>query len=587
MKPSKNSDYSLWMFLIPLLLLTLTTLPQNSFAQTFDEGLKLYEQGKYKRAVHIFSNIDTDKARLFSGKAYFGLGEYLTAKTYLGQISEEDDQDLYLEAQYTLALSDFQLGLYGDALNRLYRMKQQEEQPQIVADGIQLYKEILSYLTLNQRKTAFQEAEYPEVKYDLVISAFGDVSLPVAKTLYSQLTKSKIDTSSAAMRKLSRQIADSTSYAVEQAYSRQLQAPKGITYNIGAALPKYDSSASEFGVSQGLYFGYILAAERFNQQHSEKKAFIRYQNTGTNMDSTEYAMTDFAWAYNVDAVLGPLFSKPAERMADLAEKYQIPLIAPLANSDTLNLDNPYVYQANPTFISHGRKMAEYAVNNLRMDTLAVLAEKNSLGEASAFAFREQAEKLGATVSYFFIEDLQSRGYDLSKYTKYFTTDKAKIDSMNYHNLDAVYAPFTGQAAPTLGELLMVDLNAMNSNLTVLGSQEWGNFQLSDKLLKGRKTYFSETYYVDKESSRVEQFKNDFKERFDMEPNRFAMIGYDAASYLLKTLDRVANPELLKDALKNQPMYEGLISNIDFKGTHINQEVKIFEITDIGVQPVLE
>src|SRR5699024_10436046 len=116
------------------------------------------------------------------------------------------------------------------------------------------------------------------------------------------------------------------------------------------------------------YFGYIMAAEKFNRRHTDKKAFIRYQNTGTSMDSAAYALTNLAWNYNADVVLGPLFSDQARSMARMAEQYQIPLVAPLANSDTLNIDNPYVYQANPTFISHGEKMAAFAVNQLKMDT---------------------------------------------------------------------------------------------------------------------------------------------------------------------------------------------------------------------------
>lgn len=583
-----NKQFFSSFLLIHLLILSVSGFSQTTQAQSFDEGLELYQQGNYSEALNIFSNIDSDKGRLFSGKAYFGMGEYLTAKVYLDQVSEEDSRDLYLEAQYTLALSDFQLGLFGDALNRLYRMKQRDVKTQIVMDAEALYKDILGYLTLNQRKDAFQKAEYPEVKYDLVEAVFGNVPLPVAKTLYSQLVKSKIDTSGSAMRELSKMIADSMNYAVKMTYNNNLRAPKGITYNIGAALPAFSNNAPEFEVSQGLYFGYLMAAEEFNQQQSDKKAFIRHKNTAANMDSAGYAMTNLAWNYNADAILGPLFSEPAHKMAGLAEQYQIPLIAPLANSDTLNIDNPYVYQVNPTFTSHGRKMAEYAVKNLKMDTLAVLAEKNSLGETSAYAFRERAEKLGAEIAHFFVDDLESKGYELTDYTKYFTSDSAKIDSLgNYHHLDGIYAPFTGQAAPTLGELLLVDLEAMDSNITVLGSQEWGNFQIPEIQLNNQRIYFSESYYINQKSQRVEQFRERFKRRFDTEPNRFAMIGYDAASYLLKTLDRVVNPERLKNALKNQPMHEGLISNIKFNGTHINQEVKVFRITEAGVQPVLK
>lgn len=571
-----------------LLTLFLTGIPQEASAQSFKKGLAQYEKGNYSNAAEIFSNIQTERARLFAGKAYFGMGKYLTAKSYLADIGTDSANEIYLEAQYTLSLTDFQLGLFGDALNRLYPMKNQQVKTQIVTDGIQLYEDILGYLTLNQRKGAFQAANNPQIKYDLVAAAFGNVSYPVAKTLYKQLVNSKIDTSSSAMQELSESISDSLNYAVEMAYNSKLRAPDGITYNIGAALPSYKNDAPEFQVSQGLYFGYVLAAEEFNQQNTNQKAFIRYQNTGANIDSAGFAMTDLAWNFNADAVLGPLFSEPARKMADLSEQYQIPMIAPLANSDKLNIDNPYVYQANPTFSSHGRRMAEYAVQELQMDTLAVLTEANSLGESSAYAFRDRAEKLGAKVQHFFVDDLASQGYEITDYTKFFTTDSAKIDSLgNYHYLDAVYAPFTGQAASTLAELLLVDLKAMDSNLTVLGSQEWGNFQIPETQMGERDIYFSESFYMNQKSQKVERFTQRFKRRFDMEPNRFAMIGYDAASYLLNTLNDIENPALLKDALKNQPLYEGLISNIDFRGTHINQEVKIFQITDTGIQPVLK
>ncbi|MEO9886511.1 MAG: hypothetical protein ABJG33_12835, partial [Balneola sp.] len=63
-------------------------------------------------------------------------------------------------------------------------------------------------------------------------------------------------------------------------------------------------------------------------------------------------------------------------------------------------------------------MAQYAVNSLGLDTVAVLAEMDALGEASALAFRHEAERLGAFVQHFFLKDLESDGYDISEYTAY-------------------------------------------------------------------------------------------------------------------------------------------------------------------------
>ncbi|MDZ7714903.1 MAG: ABC transporter substrate-binding protein [Balneolaceae bacterium] len=558
-------------------------------AQNFDEGVSLYEEQEYEQAANIFTALDTKEAALFAGKSYFGMGQYLKAKTYLSEIDTTAGKELFADTKYTAALADFQLKNFDSALSSLYWLANQGSS-QLSFDARKLYSQILDYLTIQQRKEVFQRTQNPGIRFDLVKAAFKKVDYKTAKVLLGQLKQTLKDTLfNNYLSELEQMVADSVSYRMERTFGESvLDAPEGMTYNIGAPLPEYSTEENEFGISQGLYFGYIMAVEEFNQKQSDKQAFIRHKNTSANPDSIDHIMTDFAWNYSVDAILGPLFSEPAAAMASLTEQYQIPMLAPLANADSLNNGNPYVFQANPTFASHGKKMAQYAVEDLQMDTLAVLAERGSLGETSAFAFRDEAEKLGAKVAYFFVEDLKDEGYEITSYSKHFTTDSTVIDSLGYHYLDAVYAPFTGQVAATLIDLLLIDLQGLDSNLPVLGSQEWGGAweanDINPERLKDRTIYFSESYYINSKSDRLEAFNNRFNDRFGMEPNRFALIGYDAAMFLLRGLERSENPALLKEALKNQPIYEGLISNIHFDGRQVNQEVKIFKLTQDGISP---
>lgn len=576
-----------------LMIAVLTTFtPGMAGAQNFDDGLNLFEQGRYEEALSVFQELDSPQARLFEGKSYFSLGQYLKAKAVLDLAQRNSVTEIYREALYTSALADFQLRQFGSALSKLEKVSNASIQTPLITEAINLYDDILNYLTLEQRRQAYQEVSSSKIKYDLIRSAMGKVTYPTAKLLIREFRNTVPDSvAENYIEDLNRSISDSLNYAMQIAFGQQLETPNGTIYNIGVALPSYEPGDRDFGVSQGLYFGHILAAEEFNQQNPDKKAFIRYNNTGANKDSSEYLMTSLAWNYNVDAILGPLYSEPAVKLARLAELYQIPMLAPLANSDTLNVDNPYFYLANPTFASHGRKMAEFAVNELNMDTLGVLAERNSLGEASAFAFRDRAEKLGAKVAHFFVEDLESQGYEITEYSKYFITDSASVrsrsrltDSLRYSGIDGLYAPFTGQAAPTLIDLLLIDLNAMNSKISILGSQEWGATEIPEDRLQNRNIYFSESYFLNTKSDRVERFREDYRNRFGVEANRFAMIGYDAAIFLLNTLEEVKNPALLKNALSTQPLYEGIIGNIKFGGKHVNQEVKIFKLSREGIQP---
>lgn len=338
-----------------LLIGTLCLFTSLANAQNLQEGISFYQEGQYNQAVEIFKQLGTSEAHLYAGKSYFSLGRYVKAKTYLERISDSAPKEIKLEARYTSALADFQLKQFGQALSRLESFHEESVKTQLVTEGIRLYRDILDYLTLNQRKEVYQSSSSSRIRYDVIRTAMGKVGYSTASLLINNYRKTAgLDSSSLQLQELESMVSDSLNYAMQVAFGEELQAPQGMTYNIGAALPSYKTEDPNFATSQGLYFGYLLAAEEYNQQHNDKKVFIRYQDTGASPDSSEHLMTDFAWNYSIDAVLGPLFSEPAVKIAELAEQYQIPVLAPLANSDTLNVDNPYVYQANPTLAHMAR-----------------------------------------------------------------------------------------------------------------------------------------------------------------------------------------------------------------------------------------
>ena len=349
------------------------------------------------------------------------------------------------------------------------------------------------------------------------------------------------------------------------------KAPKGIAYNIGVALPEFDFETSQYEIPQHLYMGIQLAVEQFNSSNSDKKAFITHANTTKR--SSDEIMADFVYNKNVDVILGPLFSQVAKEFAVKAEEYQVPMLLPLANADTLDLYNNYSFQLNPTFASQGKKMANYAVNVLGYDTLGVIAEKGSLGAPAARAFMHEAERNGAFVEYYFEENFEELGYDIRDYTKFFTTDT--LDSVDM--VKAVYAPFTGTIAPTLIESMLTDLEAMRSTVAILGSEEWQHVDLEPRRLDSTELYYSRSFSIDTSTTQTNEFSSAFRIRFQMEPNQFAFIGYDAANLILKQLEWAKNPAYLRDVLKDVNRYHGLSIDVDFNGSHVNNAVDIIHM----------
>lgn len=564
-------------FMKKLIVLSIVLCTANLtlvFGQSLETGIRFYEEGNYERALRVFEEIDDPEAILFAGKSHYALNNFLKAKQYLSRIRESSDKLILDEANYTAALADFQLKNFSAALDALYKLNESSPSATVSREAYSFYNSLIDYLTLEQRHNAFNATKYNEVRFDLIEAAMGKIDWASANVLFNKYKNSVVDVDTSAYRSLSTLLKDSVAYAQRYMPDRYAKAPKGIAYNIGVALPSFEVDAPQYEISQHLYFGIQLAVENFNSENTDYKAFISYRDTKMDPSKAAEIMTDLVWNHGADVVIGPLFSEMAQEMSTLAERYEIPMLTPLANSDQINLDLNYTFQLNPTFAVQGRKIARYAIQNLGFDTLAVIAEKGSLGEPSAHAFLDEARKLDAQVVRYYVEELASQGYDITEYVQYFDPE---VDTVFNYNIDAVYAPFTGNIAETLINNLLTSLEAMESNMTVLGSEEWETEDLNSRRLPESNIYFTKTFERNTGNTSISDFESAFRLRFDVTPNRFAYIGYDAANVVLETLKKIQNPAYLKEGFKQLKDYKGLIMNVNFDGTHINQNVKVKQL----------
>ncbi|MFY0684330.1 MAG: ABC transporter substrate-binding protein [Balneola sp.] len=556
-----------------LLLLLILMFSGTGYAQSLDTGKNLYQNGDYERAIRVFTNIDEPEATLFIGKSYFALGQYVKSRSYLDLILQEEqsNEPILAEAAYTKALVLFQLDDFSASLDLLYQLKEDNTSNVFTSRATTFYNQIVSYLSIDQIKTVYRHNSNQEILKDVLDGSLGRISYSKAKVLLETFKSSLINESTVDLFQVESALRDSLTYSSRHPMRKYPQAPNGMSYQIGVALPSFEIQSDNYEVPQHLYFGIQLAVEEFNSNQPNKKAFLNFVETNSNYTQPEDILNKLIWNKDVDVVIGPLFSEVAKAFSGLAEEYEVPVITPLANSDSLSLANNYMFQTNPTFAVQGTKMAQHAVNELGIDTVAVLAQQNALGRASALAFRHEAERLGAFVQHFFLEDLQSNGYDISEYTAYLS----KTDTlMPAPGLKAVYAPFTGSAAPTLIRNLITDLEASESDYILLGSEEWSDTDIASARLPETSLHYTQSFDIRYGDNDVENFISNFRLRFEAEPNQFAFIGFDVANAVLSTLNRVGNPSYLKNGLHELKNFRGLSNNIEFSSEHINQKVII-------------
>lgn len=559
------------LFVFTILLLVQFTA---SHAQSFSEAMELYRAEQFSQALEIFEQLDDDESSLFAGKIHFNNSDYYLAAQYFNRAAESDRTDIRQEAQYTLALTQFRLKQYDLSIDTLRSLIESENRTRLRIDAQRFYRQILNYLSINERFETLQRSERPSVRYDLVNESKTYVDEATYEALVYALLKMEPD--STVREELKETLI--TDSPLQQFFNRYPTAPQGMVYNIGVLLPTFEEDDPDFTIPRNLYYGLILAADEFNSRNSDKKVRLKFKNSAVNADTSAKAFTELVWTDKVDAVIGPLFSEPAQKMAQLAEEFRTPMIAPLANSDELNLDYNYTFQLNPTFEVHGKNMARFAVQELGLDTLAVITETGSLGRAAALSFRHEAERLGAYISYYIEDDFAARGYDISGYTEIFTPDSVLIDSLGYTPTQGLYAPFTGQAAPTLSNLLLNDLEALRSEVVIMGSEEWANVNLTAFQRRLFEIYHSESFGATADTSAINFFEQDFETRFGIEADQLARIGYDTGTYLFQSLETAGNPVYLGQVLRTRNEYNGIALKIHFDSKRINQNVFINGLT---------
>jgi len=549
-------------------------------AQTFNEGLKLYEQEEYEEAVRIFTSINDERANLFAGKSYYALYQFPTSIDYLRIAQQSDREAIRDEATYTLALANFGLRNYDKTVALLHSLATGNNRTGLRQTASRFYNQLLGFLTSLERYQLLYDIDNIAIRFDIVASSRPFMEELEFNVFVKELLTTTTDETWRARIKQELINGDRRLRNVPGTY---VNTPDGMVYNIGVILPLFDENDPDFSIPRNIYFGMVMAADEFNSRNISQKVNLIFKNSAENRDSTSVAMAELTFAHRVDAVLGPIFSEQTEIVAEYASEYQIPMVVPLVNSDQINRNHQYAFQMNPTPETHGVQMARYAVNTLRLDTLAVITDSETTGRSSALAFRHEAEKLGAHISYFIEEDFAATGYEFGELTNVFTPDTVLIDSLNYVPTDGIFAPFTGQAAGTMSNLLLNSLEAMGSDVVIMGTQDWQSIRLSDFQNRFFDIYSTDSKATTAESANREFFIEDYRSRYGLEPDDFSMLGFDIATFLLQRLEMAGNPAYLKQSLTESNEYRGLSIRIHMNGERSNQHLFIRPLSESAKQ----
>lgn len=174
----------------------------------------------------------------------------------------------------------------------------------------------------------------------------------------------------------------------------QLEEELRIDQNkIGVIIP-YSGKLAPFGKT--VLRGIELAVEEENRQREKKIALIIKDSQGKSSLVAEL-MKELVEKERVVAILGPVLSKSVQAAAVVANDLKTPLITPAASAEGIPQSGPYVFRNCLTNPQQAASIASFAVEEMELDTFAVLYPDNRYGQELAALFSAETESWGGRI----------------------------------------------------------------------------------------------------------------------------------------------------------------------------------------------
>tara|TARA_B110000196_G_scaffold173395_1_gene148823 strand:- start:2028 stop:3188 length:1161 start_codon:yes stop_codon:yes gene_type:complete len=136
--------------------------------------------------------------------------------------------------------------------------------------------------------------------------------------------------------------------------------------------------------------------ENPNRKTNQRLSILVEDNRSHTLESIKIAKK-LAQHDELLALICPLDYQTSLVVASALTSVDIPVILTTIQQNDLSEINPAIFQINATISMQGKAAAHYAMNVLKLDSLAIIAPADSYGEIQTDAFIKAVDLLGGTV----------------------------------------------------------------------------------------------------------------------------------------------------------------------------------------------
>jgi LysM repeat protein len=273
----------------------------------------------------------------------------------------------------------------------------------------------------------------------------------------------------------------------------------------------------------------------------------------------------------MDLLIGPLYNDRLQQATLFSKKNKIPLISPFSQINKVLLGNIYASKIVASQHTQMEAICNYVKQSKPNERIYLVTDENSkeaslinLVKKNFIGFKDSLRIISIKKGFNEIEKLLNDG-------------KQKV----------FITPINDQ--PKITELVTKLYLSKDSNITLIGTDSWFNFSnVETQRLAKTNTILPNYYFVDYNSESFVQLAKEYQSIFGVEPNRYAIQGFDIGMYYL--------PLALKgkEALLNLNKYTsiGIQNEFNFYKTadesgFENRHVFLLSLKNIAPQKVNE
>jgi ABC-type branched-chain amino acid transport systems, periplasmic component len=254
------------------------------------------------------------------------------------------------------------------------------------------------------------------------------------------------------------------------------------------------------------------------------------------------------------AIIGSQSSKCSNAGAPIAEGAKIPQISPWSTNPNVTKGRQYIFRACFIDPFQGRVVAEFALNNMKAKTAAVLYDVASdYNKGIAEVFRDEYTKAGGKIVGF--ETYNTKDTDFS----------AQLTKIKGAKPDVLFLPNYFNEVP----LQIQQARKLGLTCKVIGSDGWDDPQLiklGGKDMDG--AYFTNHYSPDLDRPASKEFIAKYQKKYNMLPDAAAALTYDSANLLFQAIEKAgkADSKAIRDAIAATQGFVGVTGDISYNGS---------------------